>query len=566
LIFEKVASDVLVIGGGGAAAMAALAARSLGTKVTIVSKETSYVGGATIMAAGGTAAVFHSTDSPEKFYQDIMRSGKNLNNPKLVRTLAENSKKGVLKLQEYGFLLDRQGLDLSRIFRETEGHTHPRGYLDRREALGFCHGLGGALIRNGVDFRSEITICKLLKNHGRVVGALGFSLVTGEYIIFNAKVTILASGGLGAIYKVTTNSKMLTGDGYAMAWDAGAELVDMEMVQFLPIAFPYPRSRQGLNIGMCSLFGRGVKLYNGLGERYMEKYDPERREFATRDVVARANYTEIKEGRGTKNGTIVVDTREHETDSLRLFQTTHPHIYRMLKEVFGERVALWEEPFEAIPSQHFFMGGVVIDENCETSVPGLFAVGEVSGGVHGANRLAGSALTEIFVFGDIVGRKAALRSEKEKLIPPEEGEIKRETDGLERIFTANQGGVRPFEVKRAIQDIMWDNLGPVRSADGMKKAVAELKSIQENDLPNMRVRSGQRRYNRERMEAIEVRMMIKTAHFVALSAVSRKESRGSHYRTDFPVLDDKQWLRNTVLRKDSNGELDISYKQVRVSV
>ena len=562
--YEKFTSDVLIIGGGGAAAMAALSARSYGAKVTIVSKETSLVGGATIMAAGGTSAVFNPGDSPEIFYKDIMLSGKNLNNPKLVRILAEKSKKAVLKLEDYGFILDRKGLDPSRMIKEAEGHSWPRGYLDRREGLGFCHGLGGALIRNGVDFLPEIAICKLLTHHGRVVGALGLSLVTGDYIVFNSKETILASGGLGAIYRVTTNSKILTGDGYAMAWDVGAELVDMEMVQFLPMAFPYPKSREGLNIGMCSLFGPGVKLYNGLAERYMEKYDPERKEFSTRDIVARANYTEIREGRGTENRTIIVDPREHDPRILQRFQTTHPHIYSMLKEVFGERTALWEEPFEAIPSQHFFMGGILIDENCETGIPGLFAVGEVSGGVHGANRLAGCALTEIFVFGDIAGEKAAFSSQKEELVPPQEAEIKEEINRLEGIFKASRRGARPFEVKRAIQNIMWDNLAPVRDEEGMKMALAGLKSIQENDLPNLSLGSSQNKYNRERMEAVEVGLMIKTAIFVTRAALSRKESRGSHYRTDFPALDDKQWIRNTVLRKGSNGEVDIRYKQVSI--
>jgi fumarate reductase (CoM/CoB) subunit A len=347
-----------------------------------------------------------------------------------------------------------------------------------------------------------------------------------------------------------------------MAWDVSAELVDMEMVQFLPMAFPYPKSREGLNIGMCSLFGPGVKLYNRLGERYMEMYDPDRMEFSTRDTVARANYTEIKEGRGTDNRTIIVDPREHDPNTLKRFQTTHPHIYSMLKEVFGERAALWEEPFEAIPSQHFFMGGVVIDENCETGVPGLFAVGEVSGGVHGANRLAGSALTEILVFGDIAGEKAALWSKKEKLVTPEEAEVKEEIDRKEGVFTAPQGGVRPFEIKRAIQNIMWDNLGPVRDEVMMKKALNGLRNIQQNDLPHLALGSRQIRYNRERMEAIEVGLMIKTAILVTSAALSRRESRGSHYRTDFPTLDDKQWLRNTVLRRCSNGEVDISYKQV----
>jgi succinate dehydrogenase/fumarate reductase flavoprotein subunit len=258
--FDKVTTDILIIGGGGAAAMAALSARGLGAKVTIASKETSLVGGATIMAAGGTSAVFRPTDTPAMFYEDIMRTGKNLNNPKLVRTLTENSKEGVLRLQEYGFLLDRQGLDPSRMIRTAEGHAHPRGYLDRREAVGFCHGLGGALIRNGVEFRSETVICKLLSNHGRIVGALGISLATGDCMVFNAKVTVLSTGGLGALYKVSSGFL----PGMAMQWH-GRRGQNWSYKWF---SLPLPshiKVSEG-NIGMCSLFGPGVKLYNGLGK------------------------------------------------------------------------------------------------------------------------------------------------------------------------------------------------------------------------------------------------------------------------------------------------------------
>jgi fumarate reductase (CoM/CoB) subunit A len=562
--FTKHISDILIIGGGGAAAMAALPPSRRGAKVTLISKESSFVGGATIMAAGGTCAVFKPNDNPETFYNDIMQGGGYLNNPKLARVLAERSTQAILKLEDYGFFLDRKSLDPSQIIRKGEGHSYPRGYLDRREALGFCHGLSKALIRSGVNFLPEIVAYRLLSNHGRVVGVMGFSLVTGDYFVFNARAIIMATGGLGALYKVTTNSGTLTGDGYAMAWDAGAELVDMEMVQFLPLAFPYPKSREGLNIGMCSLFGSGTKLYNGLGERYMAKYDPERMESATRDVVARANFIEIKEGRGTKNGAIVVDPRDHNPSLLGIFKSHHPHISSMFKEVFGERVANWQEPFEAIPSQHFFMGGIAINEKCETGIPGLFAVGEVSGGGHGANRLAGSALTEVFVFGDLLGQSVMNWVEKEDLIPPRESAVQEAIDQLEEIFSRQQGGVRPYQIKQAVKNIMWDCFGPSRNEEGMKKGLAGLKHIQENDLPKLALGSRQTRYNRERMEAAEACLMIKTAILVATAALNRTESRGSHYRTDFPSSDDKHWLRNTVLRKSAKGEVDISYRQASI--
>jgi fumarate reductase (CoM/CoB) subunit A len=558
--FEISTSDILIIGGGGAAAMAALAARRGGASVTIISKENSPVGGATIMSAGGTSAIFKPGDNSETFYNDIMRGGGYLNNPGLVKILAEKSTESLLKLQDYDCVLDNKGLDPTLMVKRGEGHSWPRGYLDRREGLGFCHALSKALIRSEVVFRPEIVACKLLVNQGQMVGAAGFSLVTGEYLVFNAKAVILATGGLGAIYKITTNSRPLTGDGYAMAWDAGIELVDMEMVQFLPLAFPYPKSREGLNFGMCSHFGPGVKLYNGLGERYMEKYDPERMEFATRDVASRANFTEVKEGRGTKNGAIIVDPREHDPSYLARFKSVHPHIYNMSREVFGDRAANWLEPLEMIASQHFFMGGVIINENCETSIPGLFAVGEVSGGVHGANRLSGCALTEVFVFGNLVGENAMQWAKKGKLLPPAKSQVQEEIDQLEELFSRSQG-VRPFEIKRVIRNTMWDNFGPSRDAEGMKKGIAVLKHIRENEIPHLALASHQTRYNRERMEAVEADLMIKTASIVAHAALSRMESRGSHYRTDFPLQNDEQWLKNIVVRKGTTGEVDISYRQ-----
>lgn len=560
-MFETVTSDILIVGGGGAAAMAALPPRHSGARVVIISKENSMVGGATITAAGGTEALLHPEDSPEIFYADIMSGGHYLNNPKLARILAERSAKGLLKLEDYGFLLDKQGLNPATLSK-GEGHSVPRGYLDRREAVGFCHGLNKALMKSGVEFHPEVIAYKILSNQGRAVGVVGFSLATGDFLVYNAKAVILATGGLGALYETSTNPRTLTGDGYAMAWDAGAELVDMEMVQFLPLAFPYPESRKGLNIGICSLFGRGVKLLNGLGERYMERYDPERMELSTRDVVSRANFAEIKEGRGSENGAVFLDARDHDPAILSRFQRTHPHIYSMLKEVHGERAALWEEPFEVIPSQHFHMGGVAINERCETNIPGLFAVGEVAGGVHGANRLAGDALTEIFVFGDLLGESIRLWVEKEHLLPPKESEVDETVDQCQQTFSGHQTGVRPFEIKQAIRKIVWDNFGPIRDETSMENGLSELRKLQDNDLPNLAITDKNRIYNREKMEAVEASMMLKTAILVAHAALSRKESRGAHYRTDYPFQDDAQWLKNIVLKAGSAGEVTTTYKQV----
>ncbi|HTY81924.1 MAG TPA: FAD-binding protein [Dehalococcoidales bacterium] len=554
--YETIATDILIIGGGGAAAMAALPPRLNGAKVTIISKENSMVGGATITAAGGTCIVWNPEDSPEIFYADIMRGGDDINNPKLVRILAEGSTKGLLKLEDYGFFLDRRGLGINK----GEGHSFPRGYLDRREAVGFCHGLNKALIKSGVEFYPEVVAFKILKMGGRAAGVAAYSLATGEFLVFNAKAIVLATGGLGALYKTSTNPRTLTGDGYAMAWEAGAEMVDMEMVQFLPLAFPYPKSREGLNIGICSLFGPGVKLFNGRGERYMERYDPKRLEFATRDVVSRANFLEVKEGRGSKNGAVFLDARDHTPETLKKFQTFHPDIYRMLKEVFGEKAARWEEPFEIIPSQHFFMGGVAINENCETSVPGLFAVGEVAGGVHGANRMSGCALTEVFVFGDRLGQKLKSWAKKEKLIKPLKSEIEESIGKLQDTFSHNGKGARPFEVKQEIREIFWNSFGPSRDGKDMRAGLNRVLKLQA-DLDNVAIKDQSAKYNRERMEAIEVSMMLKTGILVAKAALARKESRGAHYRVDYPLRDDAHWLKNIIMRKGSGGEAKISYKK-----
>lgn len=559
--FSRVVVDVVIVGGGAAAALAALAARRTGASVALITKESALVGGATIMSAGGTTATFTDADGPDTLFRDILRAGGDLNNQRLARIVAEGSVSSVLALESYDFLLDRKDSRTMRTIKQGEGHQFPRGYLDRREALGFCHALSKAMMRNEVKTFPETTVSALFTKDGRVTGVFGMSLVTGGYTVFEGTSILLATGGLGGLYEVTTNSAVLTGDGYAMALDVGADLVDMEMVQFLPLAFPFPPVRRGKIIGMCSHFGSGVKLFNGLGERYMEKYDPERMEFATRDVASRAGFAEIKAGRGTKNKTVLVDARDHDPAILQRFRTSVPHIYAMFKDVYGDRVAQWQEPFEVIPSQHFFMGGVRIDEECRTNVSGLFAVGEASGGVHGANRLSGVALTEVFVFGPRAGRAAARFASTGEATPVDDAQIDREIERVEGLQRTGKG-VRPFELKAAIQAVMWDRLGPVRDGGGIRSAIEALERMEGSELERMVIGSGSRTYNRDRMEAIEVPFMLKTSLLVARSALAREESRGSHFRTDFPERNDREWLKNLVATRSAGGKVDVRAENI----
>ena len=558
--YEEKVLDVLIVGGGGAAALAALEVRKAGLSVGLVTKESALVGGATIMAAGGTCAVFSPGDTPETFLSDILKAGGYLNNAKIVKIVAEKSSQAVLNLETHDYLLDWKDENTFRTLNHGEGHAWPRGYLDRREALGVCHALSRALMRNEIALFPETIVSKLLTKDGRVVGAVAMSLVTGEYTVFKAKAVLLATGGLGAIYKLTTNSNVLTGDGFALAFDVGAELVDMEFVQFFPISFPYPAVRRGKMIGVCSWFGPGVKLLNGLGERYMTKYDPERMEMTTRDIAARANFIEVKEGRGTKTGAIMVDPTDHDPAKLLKFKTAIPHVYAMFKEVYGKRVAEWEEPFEAISSQHFFMGGIRIDEECRTNIDGLFAVGEVTGGMHGANRLSGVAFTEIFVLGPVAGRTVASCAAREGFVSPDAAQINEEIERLENLFRQGSGA-RPFELKVAVQDVMWEKLGPVRDGAGIEAAISAFKCIEKEQVAGMTIGCSDRIYNRDRMEAIEMPLMVRTAQLVAHSALRRTESRGSQYRTDFPERNDKEWLRNIVIKKEGDGGIRMTIEK-----
>jgi succinate dehydrogenase/fumarate reductase flavoprotein subunit len=309
---------------------------------------------------------------------------------------------------------------------------------------------------------------------------------------------------------------------------------------------------RGQLIGMCSLFGPNVKLYNGLGERYMLRHDPERLEYATRDVVARANYTEIQEGRGTRRKTIVVDPTENDRSLVEQYRNSLAVAYGIIAETFGEKAARWEATFEAIPSQHFMMGGVRIDEHCRTTVPNMLCCGEVAGGVHGANRLAGNALTEIFVFGRRAGKEAAEMARKTS---PREihaglvGSAVKETQS----YLNQSDGMPPGKLREKLKKLMWDKVGIVRSGEDLEKALKSLDRL-EGLADGVTAKCRSRYWNREVLEALELKLMIKTARLIATSALMRRESRGSHYRRDFSETS-KDWCRNIIVSKDREGNI-----------
>jgi fumarate reductase (CoM/CoB) subunit A len=541
--------DILIVGGGGAAAMAALEAHRHGVKPLIVCKDT-FLGGATVQASGGTAVPFLPEDSPDRFVADTLMSGAFINNKTLVKILAEEAKETIYGFEQEGFLLDRSFPSQIRGVKRSEGHSILRSYSDRRQAHGIVNFLHRRVLEEKIPLLEERMLLRLFTEEGEVRGGLFFSLEDGELEFICSRVVILATGGCGHLYSVTTNANCLTGEGYAIAFQAGAELVDMEMVQFLPLAFPFPPTLRGTIIGMCSLFGTKVKLYNGLGERYMERYAPKELEFATRDVVARANYLEIQEGRGTKRRTIVVDPRENDRAFLKVYRETSTVIYDMIAEAFGEKAASWQVPFEAIPAQHFMMGGVKIDEYCSSSVKNLFCCGEVSGGIHGANRLSGNALTEIYVFGKRAGRVAADRVPKASSDSPYPEGIKGEVDRITALLNCSEG-VSPFRLKQDLQKVMWDCVGIVRDREGLKRALKNIQNLKHR-FRRISPRCREKRWNRQWLEVLEIGLMLDTAELIATSASQRQESRGSHYRRDFPKSD-PDWVKNVVLCKGQDG-------------
>jgi fumarate reductase (CoM/CoB) subunit A len=375
----------------------------------------------------------------------------------------------------------------------------------------------------------------------RVIGACGVSLRNSNIIIFKAKSTIIATGGAGWLYPVTSNAMQKTGDGYSLAYNAGADLIDMEQIQFHPTGMLYPESRKGVLVTEA-VRGEGGKLFNVNMERFMTRYD-ERGELATRDVVSRAIYNEIREGRGTANGGVYLDVTHlpHEIIEEKL--------ETMLLQFMDVGVDIREEPMEVAPTAHHFMGGSRIKPGCETTVGNLYSVGEASGGIHGANRLGGNALADTQVFGKRAGESAAKNALSNKF-EFNEAHINLEEERIRNIF--KNGDIYPHEIKTELMETMWENVAIIRNEKGLKIALNKIEELKLKSL-DMNVPEGSG-FNKNLLDALEIENMLTIASLVTQSALLRRESRGAHYREDYPKTD-KRWNRSIVLNKNK----DFSY-------
>ena len=561
-------TDIAIIGSGGAGLLCALAAADADPdlSITIVSKGAVGRSGCTRMVQGGFNAAMGPLDSLDAHFRDTLVGGAFLNDQEMAWALVEGAP-AVIDLLEsrVGCLFDRNAagaLDLKPFGGQTFDRTVHRADQTGLEIMG---RLRDQMFRIGAR---ELEDCRALDlvfdRHGELAGLTLLDTRTGEPAVLLARTVVVATGGGATMYKIAAPAREKTGDGVALCFRAGLELRDMEMLQFHPTGLVAGASRLTGAVLEEGLRGAGAHLYNAHGERFMARYDADRLERSTRDVVARAAYTEIVEGRGTPEGGVLLDISHLGVDEIdRRFGQM-----RARTQLIGSDLATG--PVQVSPTAHFHMGGVVIDIDCRTTIPGLLVAGEDAGGTHGANRLGGNGVAESTVFGVRAGHTAAAETADRGLYHPDPESVRR---SIERAFSplTSNGGGSPFGVTDRLKDAMWRYCGLVRTQDGLLRARQILGELAE-EASSLSV-SGPRQANPAWQEALDVRNQITVAKLVVASALTRKESRGSHFRTDFPERDDAQWLRAVVVRShhpvvcefEKCNELEITTRAVELT-
>jgi succinate dehydrogenase flavoprotein subunit len=563
--FETHERDVLVIGAGGAGLRAAIEALAQGASVGVVCK--SLLGKAhTVMAEGGIAAAMANVDPADDWrthFLDTMRGGKMLNNWRMAQLHAQEAPARIHELEQWGALFDRteDGQILQRAFG---GHTFRRlCHVGDRTGLEMIRTLQDRGVHMGFDVYMECTVVQLLKDGPRTAGAIAYWREQGRFVVFKAKSVVIATGGIGKAWPITSNSWEYTGDGMALAYEAGADLLDMEFVQFHPTGMVWPPGVQGILVTEA-VRGEGGILRNKSGERFMERYDPKRMELSTRDIVSRAIYTEVREGRGTEHGGAYLDISHKPAEYVK---RKLPSMYHQFKELAD--VDITKESMEVGPTCHYMMGGIRVDaETAQTAVPGLFAAGEAAAGLHGANRLGGNSLSDLLVFGRRAGLAAANHAKQVSSPAVNSAQIERaEKEALEPFQRKN--GENPYAIHRDLQTTMQSLVGIFRNRDDVQRALGELEKLRQR-LARVSV-EGSRMFNPGWHLALELKSLLTVSEAVARSALLREESRGAHSRIDFPNLDPAWGSKNNIvrredeamrLRQDSRPELPAELKQI----
>ncbi|TME19364.1 MAG: FAD-binding protein [Chloroflexi bacterium] len=549
--YETVETDVLVIGAGGAGLRGAIAAAESGCRVTVICK--SLLGKAhTVMAEGGMAAALGNVagqDSWEAHFADTMKGGKLLNNWRMAEIHAQEAPDRVLELERWGAVFDRthSGLIHQRPFG---AHTYPRlAHIGDRTGLELIRTLQDRLVhRQNVDVHMEVTVARLFASAGRIVGALAYRRADGGLLLYRARAVLLATGGAGRIYRVTSNSWECTGDGTALAYEVGAELQDCEMVQFHPTGMVWPAGVRGILVTE-GVRGEGGVLRNKDGERFMERYDPERMELSSRDVVARAINSEVVAGRGTDHGGAYLDISHKSPDYIR---RKLPSMYEQFLKL--ARVDITKGPMEVAPTIHYYMGGVRVDpETGATRVGGLFAAGEVTSGLHGANRLGGNSLTDLLVFGKRVGEAAAAHAlQHGKAGAPRSPEV---AEAIACLLGPLQRpeGESPYRLQAELQDLCSKYAPIIRDKPGLEEGLSRVADLAERSRTVGTGGPTGRVFNPGWHTAQDLRNMLVNAEALFRSALARKESRGAHTRSDYPNPDPSLATLNYVVSEGTEG-------------
>jgi succinate dehydrogenase / fumarate reductase flavoprotein subunit len=587
--FETYPYDVLVIGAGGAGLRAAIEASASGAKVGVVTK--SLLGKAhTVMAEGGIAAALANVDERDNWrvhFADTMRGGQYLNNWRMAELHAKEAPERVRELEAWGALFDRtpDGRILQRNFG---GHRYPRlAHVGDRTGLEMIRTLQDHGIHAGLEVHMECTVLRLLTDSGRIAGAVGYSRERGHFLLWPAKAVVLATGGVGRAFQVTSNSWEYTGDGHALAYQAGAELLDMEFVQFHPTGMVWPPSVRGLLVTE-GVRGEGGVLRNSEGRRFMFDDIPDlykqqtadneeegwrytqgdknaRRppELLTRDHVARCINREVKAGRGSPHGGVFLDIAWIKTklpDGPAHIKRKLPSMYHQFKQLAG--IDITAEPMEVGPTTHYMMGGVRVDGDSQMStLPGLFAAGEVAAGLHGANRLGGNSLSDLLVFGKRAGQYAAefAKTNPSPTIDREQADAAAR-HALEP-FDRAASGENPYQIQHEIQECMQSLVGIVRTESEMREALGRLEHFAaraaQAGVP------GHRQYNNGWHTALDLPHLLTVSEAITRAALLRKESRGAQFREDFPGKDPEWGNYNIAVRRGPSGEMLVDRRPVQ---
>jgi succinate dehydrogenase / fumarate reductase flavoprotein subunit len=576
--------DVLVVGAGGAGLRAAIEASKAGVSVGLVCK--SLLGKAhTVMAEGGIAAALANVDDRDSWrvhFADTMRGGQYVNNWRMAEIHAREAPDRVRELEAWGAMFDRTS-DGRILQRNFGGHRYPRlAHVGDRTGLEMIRTLQDHGIHQGIQVHMECTVTRLLADGGRIVGAFGYERERGRFKVFRARAVVLATGGVGRAFKITSNSWEYTGDGHTLAYDAGAELIDMEFVQFHPTGMVWPPSVRGILVTE-GVRGEGGVLRNSAQRRFMFDDIPEnyrsqtaeneeegwrytqgdknaRRppELLTRDHVSRCIVREIKEGRGSPHGGVYLDIswiKERLPNAAEHIKKKLPSMYHQFKQLAD--IDITREPMEVGPTTHYIMGGVRVDAETQmSSVPGLFAAGECAAGINGANRLGGNSLSDLLVFGKRAGEFAAAFARREKPGTIDEKEVDLAAHRAVEPFERSTRGEGPYQVQYALQDMMQELVGIVRTEGEMRKALECLETLATRAAA-VGV-GGHREYNPGWHAALDLHNLLTVSEAITRSALERRESRGGHFRDDYPDKDPSFGGINIVVRREQDGTMAVS--------